>query len=373
MTPLIFILAGEQSGDLIGGRLMAALKDLTQGNVKFVGVGGVDMAAQGLRSLFPMSDLSLMGYFEIIKHLPLLLKRLRQAKTAISQFKPDVIVTIDSPEFSLRLGKHGIPHIHYIAPTVWAWRAGRAATLAKEIDHLLAVYPFEPPYFEKHGLLCTFVGHMLTEIGIADIPHQLHSSKTICWLPGSRLSEVKALLPIHKQALIELHKKYPNMAVTLPVAPGVAEYVKSQVQDLPFKLTITTDRYTAMRSADVALAASGTVNLELALAQTPFVITYKLNPLTAWLAKRLLKVKYVTMVNILCDALVVPELLQENCTAEKVCEQVDKLLTDARAVEQQLLGLRKAAAMLQNSADKSSYAAAKVVLGYCKTGNKHRI
>ena len=378
-TPLIFVLAGEQSGDMIGGKLLAAIKDITKDNVKFIGVGGQNMAEQGLDSIFPMSDLSVMGLFEVIKHLPVIYSRFKEVKQAITDYKPDIVITIDAPDFSLRLSKHikslNIPHIHYIAPTVWAWRPGRAKSIAKKIDHLLAVYPFEPKYFEVHNLPCTFVGHMISELNIDGIArtqfrekHDIaKSTKLICWLPGSRMSEVELLVPIHKQALIDLQQHYPDMVVALPVAPSVADYVKSQIIDLPFKvITVedTQERYAAMRAANVALAASGTVNLELSMAQTPFVITYKINPLTAWLAKLILKDQYVTMVNILCDGPVIPELLQEDCTPDNISSVINHLFINKSSVENQLEGQRTANIMLRHISHKPSYAAAKIVLSY---------
>jgi lipid-A-disaccharide synthase len=373
----IFILAGEASGDILGGRLMAALQDQTPIPIDFVGVGGETMKAKGLESLFPMSDLSVMGLTEVLSHLPRLWKRLRQTEHSVLALKPDIIITIDAPDFCFRLAKRlrksGIPHVHYTPPTVWAWRPGRAKKIAKIIDHLLAIYPFESTYFEKEGLPCTFVGHTVMETGIEKIDSQQFRAQhgidkeapLLCLLPGSRVSEIQNLLPIFKQTIELLETQHPDLCLVIPLAPAIKTQVinLTKTWDIPIIFAQgEAERYAAMRSSTVALAASGTVNLELAMARTPFVIAYKVSALTAWLAKRLIKIPYVAMVNILSKKQVVPELLQENCEPGKLAEAVSQLLIDPQARQVQIIEFEKVTQMLCPKGVLPSQEAAKVVL-----------
>jgi lipid-A-disaccharide synthase len=372
----IFVLAGEASGDLLGGPLLEAIKAKAPFPVEFVGIGGETMETQGLKSLFPMNELSIMGLIEVIKHLPHILKRLNAVTNFIKDTTPDAIITIDLPDFSFRIAKRlrgsGIPHIHYVAPTVWAWREGRAKKISKIIDHLLCILPFEPPYFTKHGLPCTFVGHMVTELGIENIPrekfrqeyHIKSNDSLICLLPGSRRSEVERLLPVFKETLIKLSLLHPTLKIAVPVVDGVADLVRQGLQDIgiPVIYVQSHNRYEAMRASDVALAASGTVNLELAIAQVPFVIGYKMNLLTAWLAKFLVKVKYMTMVNILLDRKAIPELFQDQCTPDNLFKAVNTFLSDKNAVAQTLKDAHQATEMLRPIKGSPSHMAADVIL-----------
>lgn len=378
----IFILAGEASGDILGGRLMAALQNYAQMPIEFVGVGGETMQAQGLKSLFPMSDLSVMGLTEVISHLPRLWKRLHQTKLSILALKPDIIITIDAPDFCFRLAKRlrksGIPHVHYTPPTVWAWRPGRAKKIAKILDHLLAIYPFEPPYFEKEGLPCAFIGHTVLEAGIEKIDSELFRTQRgidkdaplLCLLPGSRASEIHNLLPIFQQTVVLLKQLYPNLSVVIPLAPAVKSQVinLTKTWDIPIIFAEgENERYAAMRSSTAALAASGTVNLELAMAGTPFVIVYKVSALSAWVAKRLIKIPYVAMVNILAKKQVVPELLQENCKPSKLMEAVSQLLSNPKVRQAQIAEFAGITQMLSPKGGLPSQEAARVVFKMMST------
>lgn len=345
-APLVFLVAGEPSGDALGARLMAALKARTGGAVRFAGVGGEAMAAEGLQSLFPMAELSVMGLAEVLPRLPGLARRLGETARAARRLEPAAVVTIDAPDFCFRLARRlkgaGFPLIHYVAPSVWAWRPGRARAIARFLDGLLALLPFEPPYFEREGLACTFVGHPVVECGAdkgdgaafraryglgADTP-------LLCVLPGSRRSETARLLPIFAATVGRLRRRHPDLAVVVPVIGDIAETVAGAVTAWPVPVLVVRDKsekYDAFAAATAALAASGTVALELALAGAPTVIAYRLNPLTAWLARRLLRVRYVSLVNLVLDRPVMPELLQEDCRPERLEEALGGLLGDAAA------------------------------------------
>ena len=341
--PRIVLIAGEPSGDVLGARMMAALRRATGEAIALEGVGGEQMMAEGLASRFPMSELSHMGLVELLPHLPRLLRRIGETAQWLRRSPPDLLVTIDAPGFCLRLARRlrgsGIPILHYVAPTVWAWKPGRAARIAKLCDHLLALLPFEPPYFTRHGLACTYVGHpaLETMMGAADGPgfRQRHGipaeAPVICLLPGSRAFELRHLLPVFGAAIRRLAQHHEGLRVILPTVGPVARAATAAARDLGFPTTVVADpaaKRDAFAASDVALAASGTVAVELAIVGTPAVIAYRANPLSAAIAPRLIKVKYASLVNLLLDRAATPELLQENCRPEKLAEALDRLLTD---------------------------------------------
>ena len=322
-----------------------------------------------------------MGFFEVFKHLPRLLKRLRQTKQYILKERPDVVVTIDLPDFSFRLAKQlrgsGIPHIHYTPPTVWAWRPKRAKKIAKILDHLLAILPFEPPYFEKEGLPTTFVGHYVAEVGIENIDREqfrkdhniAKETPLLCVLPGSRQREIDTLLPIFKQAIEKLRLRHPDLTIVVPTISALKDQVSHEINEWNVPSLVISgaqEKYAAMRASNVALAASGTVNLELAMARTPFVIAYQVNRLTGWLAKKILTIRYVAMVNIMKDRLVVPELLQEKCEPSAMMRELDRLLASASARQKQIEMFEDVCNQLQVKGVKPSEKAADVVLSIAK-------
>ena len=326
--PLIFIVAGEPSGDALGARLMQALKKKTRNRVSFAGIGGDRMEEEGIKSLFPMAELSVMGAAEVLPRLAQLLGRIREAAEAIDRRPPSALVTIDSPDFNFRvlkrLGKKDFPFIHFVAPSVWAWRPGRAKKVAGILDHLIALLPFEPPYFEVEGLKTTFVGHPVLESGAdaGDGPgfrarHGFSGDDPIiAVLPGSRMGEVTRLGPVFAETLFLLKKKFPGLRAVVPTVAPVASTVRRLTAEWPVPALVLEgdpEKYDAFAAADIALAASGTVALELALAGTPAVITYKTNPLTALIGKVLFKARYVHIVNLVLDREAVPELLQGAC------------------------------------------------------------
>ena len=349
-VPRIVLIAGEPSGDVLGARLMAALGRAMAKQVRLEGIGGEQMQRAGLASRFPMEELSHMGLIELLPHLPRLLRRLRETADWLRSDPPALLVTIDAPGFCLRLAKRiegtGIPILHYVAPTVWAWKPGRAERIARQVNHLLALLPFEPPYFTRHGLACTYVGHPALET-MAGAPDRAGfrrrhgigaDAPLLCVLPGSRLFELSRLLPLFAAAVRGLVARYPRLQVVLPTVAGVASRAAAGAGAFGVPVTIIADpaeKRDAFAASDAALAASGTVAVELAVVGTPAVIAYRASPLSAAIARRMIKAKYASLVNLLLDRAATPELLQEDCRPEKLAGTLDLLLGDesARAIQ----------------------------------------
>ncbi|MCI0591507.1 MAG: lipid-A-disaccharide synthase [Gammaproteobacteria bacterium] len=373
---LVFLIAGEPTGDQLGARLMAGLKEEGGGRVRFAGVGGEQMAEQGLRSLFPMAELAVTGLVEVVFHLPQIFRRISDTVQAVLQCRPDVVVTIDAPDFSLQVARRlkgaGIPLVHCVAPTVWAWKPQRAKKMAGFLDRVLALLPFEPPYFEVHGLACDFVGHPAVE-GVAGgdgpafrkryaIPM---TAPLLCALPGSRRGETRRLLPVFRDALALLAKRIPNIYVAIPTVSDVAALVEEAASHLPMPVILVRSReekYDAYAAADVALAKSGTSIIELAAAGVPTVVTHRVNPLTAFMVRRMIRLEYVSFVNVLLGRPMQPELLQENCRPEKLAATVERMLTDAKWRAEQIEGERHVAEVLGMGGEPPSRRAARVVL-----------
>ncbi|MCB2101782.1 MAG: lipid-A-disaccharide synthase [Rhodobacterales bacterium] len=373
----VYLIAGEASGDLLGARLMAGLRARLGDGVTFHGIGGEEMTAQGLRSLFPMGELSVMGLAEILPHIPHLLARIRQTVADVEARRPDVLVTIDSPGFCFRVAKRlvgrGIPLVHYVAPTVWAWKPGRARKVAAFLDHLLVLLPFEPPYFQAEGLATTFVGHPVVDGGAdrGDGPafrtrHGIPAdAPLLCVLPGSRRGEVLRLLPPFGDTVRRLAADVPGLHVVVPTVDWVADGVAAGVADWPVPVTLVRgvgERFDAFAAADAALAASGTVALELALARVPAVIAYLVKPATAFLLRRLVRVRFVNLVNILLDREAVPECLQERCDPAIMAPLVRGLLTDPAVRAEQMAAADRALDMLGRGGPSPGQRAADAVL-----------
>lgn len=333
----VFLSAGEPSGDFLGSQLMKALKKQLGANVTFVGLGGSLMAAEGLPSMFPIEELSIMGLAEIIPHIRRIRNRIQETVEAIETIRPDVVVTIDSPGFNFRVGKRlkkrikSIPLVHYVAPSVWAWRPKRAHAVAQFLDHLLVVFPFEPPYFLKEGLPTTFVGHPVVELGLEKLHdptfrtrHEIGAQAPILTLlPGSRRGEISRLLPVFQETVVKLQQKYPDIHVVIPTLPHLVDQIKKQFNLSATIITTPSEKFAAYKESQAALAASGTVSLELAAAGVPMVVAYKINPITHFLVSRLVKVKYACLVNLLMNQEVVPERLQGECTPEKLASALE--------------------------------------------------
>lgn len=346
-APLIFIVAGEPSGDAIGGALIAALRRRTDGRVRIAGIGGERMAEQGLDSLVPLADLAVAGVAEVLPRAPLIFRRVRETVAEIRRLRPDAVVTIDSSGFSWRIAQRlrrageTLPLIHYVAPMVWAWRAGRARRMARWYDHLLTLLPFEPPYFERVGLASTCVGHPVIESGAGNgdgarfrAAHGIAAEElVVCVLPGSRGGEVSRLMPVFGSALRLLEGMVGSHRVVVPTVETVAEAVAAGVRDWPGRPIVlrgVQPKYDAFAASRAALAASGSVALELALARLPMVVAYRLNPLTEALLDRVLKVRQVNLVNLILDRPVVDEYLRARCTPRNLAAAVAELIRDER-------------------------------------------
>ena len=338
----LFLIAGEPSGDRLGAALMAGLKTLVPG-VGFVGVGGPLMQAEGLDSLFPMEELSVMGIAEVVpKYFPLK-RRIAEAAAAVLASEAKALITIDSPDFCLRVAKivkaarPGFRTIHYVAPSVWAWRPGRAAKMARVIDHVLALLPFEPPYMTAAGMSCDFVGHPVVAepLAPAGAGRALRGQGPLLLaLPGSRRGEVARLAPIFGQVVVALAARHPTLTVALPTVRGVADLVADLTADWSVRPRIITDpdeKRAAFAAADVALAASGTVSLELAANGCPMVIAYDMHPLTLWLMRRAALVDTVTLVNLVAESRTVPEFIGPDCRADRIVPALEALLADSAA------------------------------------------
>ena len=368
---LVYLIAGEASGDAIGARLMAALR-ARRPDVRFAGVGGEAMTAQGLASLFPLRDLALMGLLEVVPRLWQLRTRLRETVADIAARRPDVVVTVDSPGFTLRVLRAvqplGVKRVHYVAPQVWAWRESRVKHYPGLWDQLLCLLPFEPAFFARHGLNATFVGHPVLESG-ADRGDATRfraragigvDARVLMLLPGSRRMEVSRLLPVFGATLRLLPDVVPVVAVAAPVADAVRQGTREWPQ-APILVSDTVEKFDAFAAASAALTKSGTSTLELAMADVPMVVAYRVNPLSAALGRWLVKVEHASLLNLLTGREVVPELLQEACTPERLAAVLRRLLDDA-AAEAQRAGFRDVLAMLRPSVGAPSEAAADAVL-----------
>lgn len=357
----IALIAGEPSGDKLGAALIDGLNAILEQPADFIGVAGPRMMKRGMDSLFAMQELSVMGIVEILKQYPRLKRRLDETADYIIAQNPDVLITIDAPEFSLRLAKiihskSDIPTVHYVAPTVWAWRPKRADKMAHFIDHVLALFPFEPPLMQRAGMSCDFVGHPVVtdpiatneevaafrdDFGIGDAP-------LVLILPGSRNNEISKLMTPFGETLALARQTMPDLQCVLPAAPHVVSAVQEAVQNWPIRpivldhrelgeTTYEVAKRAAFRAADVALAASGTVSLELAANDTPMVIAYDMGWLSRQIIGRMLITDTVTLVNLVTDTRVIPEFIGKNCRADLIAPA---LLESLIAPQGQLRALR---------------------------------
>ena len=319
---------------------MAGLKALRP-EVEFHGIGGPLMQAEGLESLFPMEELSVMGIAEVLPKYFHLKRRIREATEAALACQPAALITIDSPDFSFRVAKlvkearPELRTIHYVAPSVWAWRPGRAVKMARYIDHVLALLPFEPPYMTAVGMTCDFVGHPVVSEPLASpeeaaAMHAEGGGPLLLALPGSRRSEVTRLAPVFGEVVARLNAAHPGLRVALPTVRGVADLVGSLTAGWSVRPEIITDparKRTAFAAADLALAASGTVSLELAANHCPMVIAYDMNPVSMWLMRRMALIDTVTLVNLVSETRIIPEFLGKDCRAERIAPALEAVLT----------------------------------------------
>ena len=376
MPPLIFLIAGEPSGDALGAKLIHALKEARGSNVRFAGVGGERMAAEGLQSLFPLQDIAVMGLTEVLPQLPRILRRLKQAVTAIREQHPAVLVTIDAPSFCLRVARQvrglDMPVVHYVAPQLWAWRPERVKKLVGLIDRLMLLLPFEKDFFEHAGVPSVYVGHPVLEE--VDAPraadfrmrHAIAAdAPLLVVLPGSRRGLVGRMLPVYGAALDRLRARHDRLRVVVPVVAGTADTVATAVRSwtvAPILLRDPAEKRAALAAADAALTTSGTATLELAVFGLPMVVTYKVSALSAWLARRMIQVSHVAMPNLIAGRPIVPELLQEACTPEGIAAAIGALLDDHAARATQKSALAEVCDRLGRGGPRPSERAAAVVL-----------
>jgi lipid-A-disaccharide synthase len=338
----LFLVAGEPSGDRLGAALMLGLRALSP-DVRFAGVAGPLMQAEGMQSLFPMEELSIMGLVEVLPKYLHLKRRIRETAEACLTSGAKALITIDSPDFGLRVAAlvraadPSIRTIHYVAPSVWAWRPGRAKKMARVIDHVLALLPFEPPYMTAAGMSCDFVGHPVVSEPLAT-PTEAAAFKghgpLILTLPGSRRGEVTRLAPIFGQTLARVHRSHPDARVVLPTLASIEPVIRSLTADWPIAPQIITDpglKRGAFAAADVALAASGTVSLELAANNCPMVIAYDMNRLTLWMMRRAALIDTVTLVNLVSETRVVPEFIGAACRPDLIAPALLSQLAQPQA------------------------------------------
>jgi len=355
----IYFVTGEPSGDLLASSLIKALREKDP-KVEFYGIGGETMSSLGFKSLFNISELTVMGFFEVVPRLPLILKRLKQTVQDIININPDIIITVDSWGFvsalltKLKKKNVTIPKLHYVAPQVWAWKKNRAKNVAKLTDRLMTLLPYEPPYFEKYGLQCDFVGHPVVENNVENINSDFrekhgipNDANIVTILHGSRNSEVKRLIPVFRKTISILAENINNLFIVIPTVETVVNEVKKEFVNSKIPYTIITgreERYSAFKSSMFALAASGTVSLELASCKTPHLVAYKFNTLTNYVARIFVKVKYVNLINILSDKEIIPEFLLRRCKpnliATKALELTNKNTANQMANEA-IEGLQK--------------------------------
>ncbi len=376
MSPTLFLVAGEASGDVLGARLMHSLAALRPG-LRFAGVGGARMAEQGLISLFPMQELAVMGLLEVLPRVRALSRRLEQTAVEIARTRPALVVTIDSPGFTLRLLRRiaplGIPRVHYVAPQVWAWREHRVREFPGLWERLLCLLPFEPEYFARHGLEARFTGHPVLQSG-ADLGcagrfrarHGIDADAAVVMLmPGSRRSEAPRLLPVFGRTLRKLAHALPGLVAVVATSPVTAETVLRATRSWPMPPIIVTqaeEKHDAFAASGAALTKSGTSTLELALAGVPMAVTYRVNPLTALIVRRLIRVEHVAMVNLLAGRTLVPELLQRECNPDRLAATMLRLLSDPAASETQRSGFDSIMSSLRSHNASPSDAAAREIL-----------
>lgn len=392
-TRSIFIVAGEHSGDQLGGKLMAALKAQSQDPIVFSGVGGEHMERQGLRSLFPLSDVAVMGPLAILARLPRLVRRVYQVVDAGLKAEPDAVIIIDSPEFThpiakrIRKKRPLIPIIDYVSPSVWAWRPGRAKKMKPYVDHLLALLPFEPAAHERlGGPDCTYVGHPLIEKldwiksqDTAELAARLGLTPgrpVMLVLPGSRPTEVRRLMQPFGEAVRLIQERLGPVEVILPAVTSVRPLVEAGLAGWPLRPHLVegeSDKYKAFRLARAALAASGTVTLELAIAGTPMVVAYRVDAVAS-LLRLLINVHSVVLANLVLEANVFPEFIQEDCTPEKLAAAMVPLLTEGSPErEAQLAGLARIPEKMVLEGTTPSAKAADTVLAMLSAGIRKRL
>lgn len=374
----VFLIATEESGDRLGSALMRALRERTRGQVRFRGVGGSTMAAEGLATLFPIERLSIIGFTRIVRQIPFLLRTIMQTSEAVLRDPPDVLVLIDGPDFTHRVARRvrrrapNLPIVDYVSPSVWAWRPWRARAMRRYIDRVLAILPFEPQvHRELGGPPCEYVGHPLQQ-RLAELrpdgaerDRRATEPPLLLVLPGSRRGELESLMPVFGEAVGRIAASGRPLELVLPTMPHLLPLVEQHLASWPLRPRVVTteaDKLAAFRRARAALAKSGTVTLELALSGIPMVTAYRVSSIEAWVARRLIRVPSVILANLVLGENIVPEFLQEACTAEALATALQEVLVDGAARERQLAAFARLDSIMETAAASPSARAAEAVL-----------
>lgn len=382
----IYVIAGEPSGDQLGAKLMSALKNLSGGNIDITGVGGDAMIAEGLRPPFPLSDIAVMGPSAILKRLPLLRRRLLQTVRAVLANDPDVLVIIDSPEFTHRVASRvrkkrpDIPIVNYVSPTVWAWRPGRAKKMAPYVDHILALLPFEPDAHERlGGPTCSYVGHPLVErfewidkLDENELASEIGLSKelpVLVMLPGSRPNEVLRLMDPFRDTLDLLEERVGPFETLIPFVPSVRPLIEKKLSSWSRPVHLIDgqeNKFKAFKLARAALAASGTVTLELAVSGTPMVVAYRVEALTAWVARKLIEAPSAVLANLILGRIAFPEFIQQDCVPERLSGGLAPLMAGGDEREAQIEALSEIRQRMRVQDDSPSAKAAAIIMQYAQ-------
>ena len=376
-----YIIATEPSGDVIGARLINSLKKIDKKKYEFHGVGGVNMIRAGLKkSLFPINKLSVFGFFEVIPKIYSVYKLLKKTVDDIINVKPNFLITIDSPDFNFRILKRiskkitNIKKFHYVAPTVWAWRRGRAKFLAKHSDKLFTILPFENKFCSKHNLKTSFVGHPIYDLRKISIKknrirkkYKINSQyKVLSFLPGSRVSELNNTMPILIKTMEKIKKNTGlKIHVFLYILPQLRKYIGKYKLNFSYSFIDENEKYEAFQNSNVAISASGTVALELSYFNVPTIVIYKLNLLSYLIAKFFVKIKYANIINILEKKEVIPEFLQFKCKPDLILNEFLNLVTNQRYALKQVKAAKKTLLKLKSNNDSPSLNAAKEIIKYC--------
>jgi lipid-A-disaccharide synthase len=374
----IFLIATEESGDRLGANLMKVLRQRLGGAVRFEGVGGRSMAREGLASLFPIEELSIVGLTDVVRQLPAHLRRIRNTAEAVLQASPDILVIIDSPDFTHRVARRvrarapAIPIIDYVSPSVWAWRPGRARTMCAYVDHVLGLLPFEPEEYRRlRGPPCSYVGHPLIEQigslrpGAEEQKRRDQAPPVLLVLPGSRRSEIKHHMAVFGETLRQLSDKDTPFELILPTMAHLQEAISERVRNWPVQPRVVVgekEKQAAFRIAHAALAKSGTVTLELALSGVPMVTAYKAGALEAWILRRLIRVNSVILANLVIGENVVPEFIQQACSPDELVPALRQILTDTPQRRRQLEAFAKLDQIMSTGNQPPGARAADIVL-----------
>jgi lipid-A-disaccharide synthase len=374
----IFLIATEESGDRLGASLMKVLRQRLGGAVRFEGVGGQAMAREGLTSLFPIEQLSIMGLAAVVKQLPMILRRIKETAAAVTQASPDVLLIIDSPDFTHRVARRvrardpAIPIVNYVSPSVWAWRPGRARAMTAYVDHVLALLPFEPEEYRKlRGPPCSYVGHPLIEQLASLRPNAEERQRrdapppVLLVLPGSRRSEIRHHMAVFGQTLARLNGEGVAFELILPTMPHLQEAVAEALKTWTVQPRVVIgeqEKRAAFRIAHAALAKSGTVTLELAISGVPMITAYRTGAVEAWILLRVINVSSVILANLVVGDNVVPEFLQQNCTPETLVQALRELLGESAARRKQLEAFAKIDQIMSTGNQPPSTRAADIVL-----------